>query len=36
MLRLASGEERAGEDLRKLVEEARAIRNAAQWPAQPL
>ncbi len=27
MLRLASGEERAGEDLRKLVEEARAIRN---------
>ena len=27
VLRLASGEERAGEDLRKLVEEARAIRN---------
>ena len=27
MLRLASGEERAGADLRKLVEEARAIRN---------
>jgi DNA gyrase subunit B len=27
VLRLASGEERAGEDLRKLVEDARAIRN---------
>ena len=27
VLRLASGEERAGDDLRKLVEEARAIRN---------
>jgi DNA gyrase subunit B len=27
LLRLASGEERAGPDLRKLVEEARAIRN---------
>ena len=27
MLRLSSGEERAGDDLRKLVEEARAIRN---------
>jgi DNA gyrase subunit B len=27
VLRLASGEERAGNDLRKLVEEARAIRN---------
>ena len=27
VLRLASGEERAGEDLRTLVEEARAIRN---------
>jgi DNA gyrase subunit B len=27
VLRLASGEERAGEDLRKLVEEARIIRN---------
>ena len=27
MLRLATGEERAGEELRKVVEEARAIRN---------
>jgi len=27
VLRLANGEERAGEDLRKLVEEARAVRN---------
>ena len=36
VLRLATGEERAGADLRKLVEDARAIRNLLQRPAQPL
>ena len=35
-LRLSSGEVRAGNDLRKLVEEARTIRNLLQRPAQPL
>ncbi len=36
VLRLATGEERAGDDLRRLVEEARAIRSVLQRPAQPL
>ena len=36
VLRLSSGEERAGADLHKLVEEARAIRNILRRPAQPL
>ena len=36
VLRLASGEERAGEDLRKLVEQARIDPQRPQRPAQPL
>ena len=36
VLRLASGEERAGEDLRKLVEQARVGPQSAQRAAQPI
>ena len=36
VLRLASGEERAGADLRKLVEEARVDPQSSERPAQPL
>ena len=36
VLRLSSGEVRAGNDLRKLVEEARSIRNILHGFAQPL